>query len=122
MLNPQQQFGKESEQKAAQHLKKQGYKIIETNYSTKNGEIDIIARHRGVIVFVEVKARKSNRYGNPKYAVTLKKQAKIASVALQYLKATKQMNRRARFDVVVVTPAGQTQIEVVENAFELPAG
>ena len=119
MLNPHQQFGKESEQLAAQFLKKKGYKILETNYKTKTGEIDIIAKHRGVLVFVEVKARKSNRFGNPKYAVTLKKQIKISKVALAYLKDTRQMNKRARFDVVVITHTGQTQIEVVENAFEL---
>ena len=121
MLNSRQQFGKDSEQYAAQYLKKQGYKILETNYKTKSGEIDIIAKHRGELVFVEVKARHSNRYGNPKYAITPKKQAKIASVALNYLKATKQMNKRARFDVVVIMKKDRTEIEVVENAFELAA-
>ena len=119
MLNPNQQFGKDSEQLAAQFLKNQGYKILETNYKTKTGEIDIIAKLRGVLVFVEVKARKSHRFGNPKYAVTHQKQIKISKVALNYLKATQQMNKRARFDVVVITNTGQPKIEVVENAFEL---
>ena len=120
MLNSRQLFGKKSESLAAKHLKKHGYKILEQNYHTKMGEIDIIAKHKGVIVFIEVKARRSDRFGDPKWAVTHKKQQKISMAALQYLKATEQSNASARFDVVSINSSGNTPaIEIVKNAFEL---
>jgi putative endonuclease len=84
------------------------------------GEIDIIAKEKKTLVFVEVKTRKSVRYGNPKWAVTPKKQRNISMVALTYLKATKQSDARARFDVVAITSnQDEPQIEIVKNAFEL---
>jgi putative endonuclease len=120
MQNKRQQFGKKSENLAVWYLKKNGYKIIEQNYRTPLGEIDIIAQEKKTIVFVEVKSRQSIRYGNPKWAVTPKKQRKVSMVALQYLKSTRQMDARARFDVVAVTSNhDQPQIEIVKNAFEL---
>jgi putative endonuclease len=120
MQNERQQFGKKSENLAVWYLKKNGYKIIEQNYRTPLGEIDVIAKENKTIVFVEVKSRQSIRYGNPKWAVTPKKQRKISMVALQYLKSTRQMDARARFDVVAVTSnRDQPQIEIVKNAFEL---
>jgi putative endonuclease len=120
MLNKRQEFGKESESLAVRHLKKKGYKILEQNYRNKIGEIDIIAKEKGVLVFVEVKARKTLFYGNPKWAVTHKKQRKISMVALYYLKATKQTDVKARFDVVALSLAEDNpRIEIIKNAFEL---
>ncbi len=100
MLNKRQKFGEKGEAIAVGQLKKEGYKIIETNYRTKLGEIDIIAKDKDTIVFVEVKARRSVHFGSPKWAVTPKKQKKISIVALYYLKSTNQSNAKARFDVV----------------------
>ena len=120
MQNKQQKFGEKGESLAAWYLKKNGYKIIEKNYRTQLGEIDIIAKEKKTIVFVEVKARRSTRFGNPKWAVTPKKQRKISMVALYYLKTTNQINTKARFDVVAITSnQDQPQIEIVKNAFEL---
>jgi len=120
MINKRQTFGKESESIAVRHLKKNGYKILEQNYRNKLGEIDIIAKDKGTLVFVEVKGRKSGLFGNPKWAVTPKKQRKISMVALYYLKATKQHNVKARFDVVSIVSAEENPcIEIVKNAFEL---
>ena len=120
MLNKRQQFGKESESLAVRYLKKNGYKILEQNYRTRLGEIDIIAKKKKTIVFVEVKSRKSIRYGNPKWAVTPQKQRKISMVALQYLKSIRQTDARARFDVVaIISNRDEPQIEIVKNAFEL---
>jgi putative endonuclease len=119
MLNKWQQFGRKSESIAADRLKKQGYSILELNYRTKLGEIDIIAKDKDTIVFVEVKARKSNSFGNPKFAVTYKKQKKISMVALYYLKSTKQSNSKARFDVVsIISGKGSLDLEIIKNAFE----
>ena len=123
MLNKRQQFGKESESLAVKYLKKNGYKILEQNYRNKIGEIDIIAKEKGTLVFVEVKARKTHVFGNPKWAVTPKKQRKISMVALYYLKATKQTHVKARFDVVALSSAKEDlQIEIIKNAFELAYG
>ena len=123
MLNRRQKFGKESESLAVLHLKKNGYKILEQNYRNKLGEIDIIAKEKGTLVFVEVKARRSDLFGNPKWAVTPKKQRKISMVALYYLKATKQIHVKARFDVISISSAQDNpRIEIVKNAFELAYG
>ena len=120
MQNRRQQFGKKSEDLAAWYLKKNGYKILEQNYRTQLGEIDIIARDKKTLVFVEVKSRRSIRYGSPKWSVTHQKQRKISMVALQYLKKTRQTDAAARFDVVaVISNRDEPQIEVVKNAFEL---
>jgi putative endonuclease len=120
MVNKQQKFGEKSENLAAWYLKENGYKIIEQNYRNRMGEIDIIAQDKKTIVFVEVKSRRSIRYGSPKWAVTPQKQRKISMVALYYLKATKQIDVKARFDVVAITSnRDEPQIEVVKNAFDL---
>lgn len=123
MLNQRQEFGKESESLAVRHLKKNGYKILEQNYRNKLGEIDIIAKEKGTLVFVEVKARRTPFFGNPKWSVTFKKQRKISMVALYYLKSTKQTQIKARFDVVALSWAEDNpQIEIIKNAFELAYG
>jgi putative endonuclease len=120
MQNKQQQFGAKSENLAAWYLKENGYKIIEQNYRSRMGEIDIIARDKKTIVFVEVKSRRSIRFGSPKWAVTPQKQRKISMVALYYLKTTNQIDAKARFDVVSITAnRDESQIEIVKNAFEL---
>ena len=120
MGHGRQTFGKKSEALAAAHLVKNGYQILELNYRTRFGEIDIIARDGESLVFVEVKARKSPFYGNPKWALTPKKKRHISMTALYYLKATDQSKAKARFDVVAIwaSPA-QPGIEIVKNAFEL---
>ena len=120
MTNQQQKFGEKSENLAAWYLKQNGYKIIEQNYRNRMGEIDIIAKEKKTIVFVEVKSRRSIRYGNPKQAVTPKKQRKISMVALYYLKSTQQIDAKARFDVVAITSnRDEPQIEIIKNAFDL---
>jgi putative endonuclease len=123
MPNRRQQFGKKSERLAVEYLKLSGYRILETNYRSTMGEIDIIASEKGTIVFVEVKARRSSRFGNPKSAVTPAKQRKISMAALDYLKQAGKTGVSARFDVVAIgTAAGETTIEVVKNAFDLAYG
>jgi len=123
MLNRRQQFGEAAEALAARLLKKRGYKIIETNYRTPLGEIDIIARDGDTLVFVEVKARQTGQFGTPKWAVTPRKQRKISMVALYYLKTTGQSQSKARFDVVSIRSAPQRpEVEIIRNAFDLLYG
>jgi putative endonuclease len=120
MRNRRQKFGEKGEALAVRRLKKSGYKIIETNYRNQLGEIDIIAKEDDTIVFVEVKSRRSIRFGNPKQAITVRKQKKISMIALSYLKATGQGAARARFDVVtVISNQDKPQVEIIKNAFEL---
>jgi putative endonuclease len=114
-----QQFGKKSESLAADCLIKNGYRILTQNYRTRQGEIDIIAQEGDTIVFVEVKARRSNRFGSPKEAVTLQKQKKISASALDYLKAANQSNAKARFDVVAIcSDKSSSRVEIIKNAFQ----
>ena len=109
--------------KKVEYLKLKGYRILETNYRCPVGEIDIIAREKSTLVFVEVKARRSSRFGSPKGAVTPAKQRKISMAALDYLKRFDLENSRARFDVVSIdTTTGRPDIEVVKNAFDLAYG
>ncbi len=120
MVTSRQTFGSKSESLAARHLQKIGYKILERNYRNKLGEIDIIAKEKGSLVFVEVKARKSDRFGPPKLSVTLDKQRKISKTALYYLKSTNQFRVKARFDVVSIRFISDTpEIEIIKNAFDL---
>lgn len=120
MLNRQQKLGREGESMAVRYLKKQGYKILERNYRTPVGEIDIIAKAEKTITFVEVKTRSTAYPDSPKSAVTPQKQRKISMAALTYLKATAEENTRARFDVIAIKSSSATsEIEWVKNAFEL---
>ncbi len=105
---------------AVKVLKRDGYKILEQNYRSKLGEIDVIARDKGVLAFVEVKTRQTDQFGSPKLAVTPQKQRKMSMVALEYLKRTGQMDQKARFDVVAIRLLSDHQdVEIVKNAFEL---
>jgi putative endonuclease len=123
MPNQRQQLGEAGEALAARVLKKRGYKILETNYRNPLGEIDLIALDGGTLVFVEVKARHSLHFGNPKWAVTPRKQRKLSMVALYYLKVTGQNQSKARFDVVAILSMGQRpEIEIIQNAFDLSYG
>jgi len=122
MLNSRQRFGKEGESVAVRHLLKSGYLILAQNYRTRYGEIDIIAKDGNTLVFVEVKSRRNESFGNPKYAVTFKKRQKMSMAALDYLKTTKQSNIKARFDVVAICSGKENpepDIEIIRNAFEL---
>ncbi len=119
-MNQRQAFGKAGEELAVRYLKKKGYKVLEQNYTCPVGEIDIIAKDKKTIVFVEVKTRRSMSYGSARLAITPRKQRKISMTALYYLKSNHQMDQHARFDVVTVQSTGGTQeIDLIQNAFDL---
>lgn len=108
-------LGIQGETLAKEYLVKQGYKILELNYKNKIGEIDIIAKDGGVVVFVEVKARQSLKFGHPREAVNFYKQQKIRNVAVGYLKFKGLYEQvSVRFDVVDVLGSDITHIK---NAF-----
>lgn len=119
-MNQRQAFGKAGEDSAVRYLKKKGYRVLERNYACPVGEIDIVARDKKTIVFVEVKTRRSMSYGNARLAITPHKQRKISMTALYYLKCNRQMDQDARFDVVTVySTRGMQEIDLIKNAFDL---
>lgn len=112
--------GKRGEGMAAQFLKKNGYRILESNFRCRYGEIDIIAAEGKTLAFIEVKTKTNNKFGPPKLAVDLKKQRQISKAALAYLTQNKLTNHAARFDVVGISMIqDKTEIELIKNAFEL---
>jgi putative endonuclease len=112
-------LGQEGEDRAARYLAKQGYKILERNYRTPSGEIDLIALHQGTVVFVEVKTRTSDAYGAPELAVTPQKQRRMVKAALGYIKRRKFYQVPCRFDVVAISAVTEKEVELIQNAFEM---
>jgi putative endonuclease len=114
-------LGKLGEDAAAQYLSDKGYHIMERNFRSKTGEIDIIAEISGSIVFIEVKTRRSTRFGTAAEAVTPRKRHKIINTAFCYLKkAGDQTNQTVcRIDVIeVYIIAGKpTTYHHIINAF-----
>src|SRR5437879_7530143 len=78
-------LGEEGERAAARFLEARGYRILERNYRTRRGEIDLIAEDGRILVFVDVKVRLDDRFGGPAAAITRAKQARIARLAQQYV-------------------------------------
>ncbi|WP_371371282.1 YraN family protein [Sporomusa aerivorans] len=95
-------IGDSGEQLAVRYLNNLGYKILATKYRAKVGEIDIIAKDKEFLVFVEVKTRRSVAYGFPAEAVTLRKQQKIINAALCFLSQRGLNDTACRFDILEV--------------------
>ncbi len=107
--------GNQYEKRAGEHLKKQGYEILEYNFYSRSGEIDIVAMHEGYLVFVEVKYRENDHAGHPLEAVSISKQKSICKCASFYLKKNGFYDVPVRFDVVGIL--GE-EIQVLQNAFD----
>ncbi|OPY73048.1 MAG: hypothetical protein A4E62_00662 [Syntrophorhabdus sp. PtaU1.Bin002] len=108
--------GQEGEERAVRILKKEGYRIIERNYRTRFGEIDIIAEEKDYLVFVEVKKRNTPAFGDPFHAIDARKRQHMIKSALFYLKNHNCFDRRVRFDVVGVDGDG---VKIIRHAFIL---
>lgn len=107
---------------AASFLRKKHYKILSTGYHSRFGEIDIIAAHKGFLVFVEVKTRKSDRFAQAKEFVDFRKQNRLITTASMYL-AENPTDLQPRFDVIeVYAPEGSAtkypQINHLEDVFQ----
>lgn len=114
MSNKRINLGRKGEDISVKFLKKQGYKIMERNYRCSLGEIDIVAKDKNILCFVEVKTRRTDEYGLPAEAIDGRKQKKLAKVALTYLKEKKIYKQDFRFDVVSVHP---NHVELIKDAF-----
>jgi putative endonuclease len=114
------ELGKKGEELALRFLKKNGYHLIEQNYICKMGEMDIIAREKDTLVFIEVKTRVTTEFGPPQLAVHSSKQRQLSKVALNYLNEKRLKDVKARFDVVAIL-LGQKgeEIELIRDAFDL---
>ena len=107
------------EKLARDFLKKRGYRIIETNYRCPHGEIDIIARHKDYLVFVEVKARKSLDFGSPEESITTAKKERMRATASHYQQMHNNLPPLWRIDVVAIELNRKdklSRIELIENA------
>jgi putative endonuclease len=119
MPDDRKMLGRQGETAAISFLQTRGFSILETNYTTKFAEIDIIAKDKESLCFIEVKTRRSLKKGLPRESVTYSKQKKIILGATFYLKNTKQMNSRIRFDVVeVFMENDRVHTNLIKNAFQ----
>lgn len=114
--------GRWGEERAARYLRLRGWRIVEKNYSSRFGEIDLIASHRDILAFIEVKTRKNAAHGEAKEFVTAAKRQRILATASYYL-AEHETELQPRFDVIeIYAPDGADtrfpRINHLENAFE----
>ena len=110
-------FGIIGEKIAQDYFRNKGYKILETNFYTKRGEIDIIAQMENCIIFAEVKTRTSLKFGTPAMAINFTKKKHIKSVAKTFLYINKLHRHEVRFDVIeVFINNGKCKINHIEGA------
>jgi len=111
--------GRHGEFLAEKYLCKKGYRILERNYRTQFGEVDLVARDGKFLVFIEVKARSTAGFGSPLAAVDAKKQSHLTMAAGIYLATHDIVDQPVRFDVVGILGKGdKVKIELVRNAFD----
>ena len=117
-MDQRQSLGRRGEDLACEELEKRGYVIVDRRFRTRCGELDIVARDHGVLVFVEVRARSSTHFGTPFESVTWQKQQRLCRMAESYLCLNRLSGESCRFDVVsVVERARERTIELVRGAF-----
>jgi putative endonuclease len=107
------------EKLAKDFLKKRGYRILEANYRCPEGEIDLIAKHKDCLVFVEVRTKKSQEFGSPEESITPTKKERLRAVASHYQQTHNNLPPLWRIDVVAVElnqKGKPLRIEVIENA------
>jgi len=121
ILDLRRSFGQEGESAAEQYLRHKGYRIVARNLRSSVGELDLVAEDGQVLVFVEVKARRTGAFGGAIHAVHQRKQEKLIQLAALYLARHHIKDRLCRFDVVLLQGVGTlpTQIEHIQNAFEV---
>lgn len=113
------ELGKYCEDRAVLFLKKKGYRILERNYRSLFGELDVIARDGNTLVFIEVKSLTSSLFGSPYLKLTKKKRANIIKSVLSYLKRKSLLEAKCRIDVISISLDKKgDEIELIKNAFD----
>lgn len=110
-------LGQIGETIAARFLEKQGHRILDRNFQFAHGEIDIISWKKGILIFTEVKTRRSLRYGRPLEAVDAFKRRQIYQTAAFYLQTQQVSYRATRFDVIEVFIGAKSMIHYLPDAF-----
>ena len=111
--------GHKGEAVAAKYYQQRGWLLLNHNYRTRMGEIDLILYKDGTLVFAEVKTRTGAMLDRPAAAVDARKQYRLVLAAQQYLQRSPYGDAAIRFDVVEVTPAGTSwQVHCIPGAFE----
>lgn len=111
-------LGRRGEEVAVAYLRRKGYLILERNYRTRQGEIDVIARRRGTLVFVEVKTARSLSFGFPQYWVDRRKRAHLIRVATAYMLEKSAGEANCRFDVIAIIVDGKkSKLTHIVDAF-----
>ena len=110
--------GSAAEKLAMEHLQAQGLRLLERNFRTRGGEIDLIMQQGNTLVFVEVRFRQSSDYGSPAETVTMHKQQRLINTASRYLQRRGD-DLPCRFDIVAVSGSQQERIEWFQDAFQL---
>ena len=111
-------LGRSGEDAAATHFERLGCDVIERNFRTRAGEIDLVVRDGGTLIFCEVKTRRSDRWGLPVEAVTPRKQARLRRLAGEWLSARRPGRVQVRFDVVsVIVADDETELTHLIDAF-----
>jgi putative endonuclease len=119
MTCARQQFGIRGEDLAVRALEREGYAIVARRYRVRAGEIDIVAREGACLVFVEVKARRTSRFGGGLAAITPRKRRKIVAVAADFLARHRIGRVTCRFDVVAIALDDDApRVEIIRNAFD----
>jgi putative endonuclease len=120
---PRMVLGERGEDCAARFLRRRGYKILVRRFQSRGGEIDVVARHKECLVFIEVKTRETEDFGAPSEAVNREKQRNVSKAALDYLRLLGNPEIRWRFDIVEVVQgdgAGKPDdVRLIQNAFDL---
>ena len=114
MPDPRRAFGTDGEDQAAAWYEARGYEVLDRNWRCRAGELDLVVRSGDTLAFVEVKARRTARFGIPAEAVTPAKQARLRTLAMEYLQGRGLRARTLRFDVVSILGG---ELEAIEGAF-----
>lgn len=121
MSDSKQRVGRRGEELARRRLRTLGYRVIESNYRAKDGEIDIVSEKGGALVFVEVRTRGPSGFGSPEESLTDSKRRHLIAAAHAYLQAAGSEEREWRIDMVAVeygAGGGVRRVDVIENAVE----
>ena len=119
-MDRRQALGTRGEDLACEELKRRGYDILDRRFRTRFGELDIVARDKGVLAFVEVRARSGCRFGSPFESVTPQKRRRICAMAETYLFVKRLADAACRFDVVsVIEGRDGRKVELLKGAFDI---